>query len=171
MKQNNNTYPFNTPQDYFDDFEARLFLKIEEERLPSSTGFKVPETYFEGMEQRMLDLSIEDDKQVNTIPLFPKKYFAYAAAAAACFLIGVLTINKNNDELTLENINISMVDQYIEDGNLNLELYDLTNYLDDGNISEINFEIQNIPEGSLENYLLDTLNEDILLHQGLNPFE
>lgn len=170
MKQNKNIYPFKIPQDYFDDFEARLFLKIKEEQLPKSTGLKVPETYFDGMEQRMLELSIED-KKVKTIPLFPKKYFTYAATIAACLLIGVLAINSKKDDLTLETVKLSIVDRYIEDGNLNLDLYDLTNYFEDGDISGIYLESPHISEGILENYLLDNMNGDLLMNEGFNPFE
>lgn len=170
MKQNKNIYPFKIPQDYFDDFEAKLFLKIEEERLPKSAGLKVPDTYFDGMERRMLELSMEEEK-VKTIPLFSKKYSIYAAAIAACLIIGVLAINSKNDDLTLDNLKISTVDSYIEDGNLNLDLYDLTNYFDDGNISGIYLESPHISEGILENYLLDNMNGDLLMNEGFNPFE
>ena len=170
MKKKNNIYPFNTPQDYFNNFEDRLFQRIEEEHFPKSSGFKVPEAYFDNMEQRMLDLSTEDDKK-KVIPLFPKKYFGYAAAIAASFIIGVMVFKSKSDGLTMDNIQLSIVDEYIEDGNLNLDLYDLTNYLNDRDISGINFETLQIPDGVLENYLLDNMEDDILMDEGLNQFE
>lgn len=170
VKKKNNIYPFKTPQDYFSNFEARLFQKMEEERFPKSSGLKVPEAYFDNMEQRMLEVATADDKK-KVIPLFPKKYFGYAAAIAAIFIIGIMLFTSKSDTLTMENIQLSIVDQYIEDGNLNLDLYDLTNYLDDGDISGINFETLQIPDGVLENYLFDNMEGNILMDENFDPFE
>lgn len=170
MEKKTNTYPFNTPKNYFDSFEDRLFEKIKEEGLPKTSGLKVPETYFAEMEQRMLDVATKDES-IKTIPLFPKKYFGYAAAIAACMAIGLTFFNQTDKSLTLENIKLSMIDKYIEDGNLNLNLYDLTDYMDDNEISRIDLQSINISDGVLENYLLENMEDDILMDEGLNQFE
>ena len=170
MKRKNNIFPFKTPQDYFANFEDRLFAKIEEDQFPKSSGFKVPEAYFDNMEHRMLAISTADDR-IKTISFYPKKYFGYAAAFAACLILGIFAVNQKADNLTVENIHISMVDKYIEDGNLNLDLYDLTSYLEDGDISGIKFEALKLSEVALENYLLDIMQGDIMMEDELNLFE
>lgn len=170
MKEKNYISAFEVPQDYFDNFEARLFQRIkEEERFPNSSGFTVPEAYFDNMEQRMLKAVVADGRK--TIPLFPKKYFGYAAAIAACLAIGVMLFTSEQSALSMDTIQLSMLDRYIEDGNLNLDLYDLTNYLDDNDLSGMNLESQQIPEGVLKIYLLENMDGSTLMDEGLDPFE
>ena len=54
MEKNKNIPNFKTPENYFEDFEERLFSKIAEENFPKSTGFKIPKQYFENLDVRIL---------------------------------------------------------------------------------------------------------------------
>ena len=47
MKNKKNNDGFNTPKNYFEDFEDRLFSKIGEESLPKESGFAIPDGYFD----------------------------------------------------------------------------------------------------------------------------
>jgi hypothetical protein len=165
MKENKNISGFKTPENYFDDFEKRLFNRISEEKFPKSAGHKVPDGYFENLEDRVLKTVINSEKPTKIIPLFPKKYFGYAAAIAACLLIGFTLFNTKTDNSSLDSLQLAAIDTYIEDGNLNLDLYDLTSYIDDEDITDLNFENQQFSETTLENYLLENVDEEILINE------
>ena len=84
MRKNKNITGFKTPENYFEDFDTQIFSKIDEENLPKSAGFKTPNGYFENFEPNVLKAIETSEKPQKVIPLFPKKYFGYAAAIAAC---------------------------------------------------------------------------------------
>ncbi|MDC8000439.1 hypothetical protein POV26_05290 [Aequorivita todarodis] len=165
MKENKNTSGFKTPENYFESFEARLFCRISEENFPKSAGHKVPDGYFEQMEDRVLKTVFHSEKPAKVIPLFPKKYFGYAAAVAASLLIGFTIFNTETDNSSLDSLQLAAIDTYIEDGNLNLDLYDLTSYLNDDDITDLNLDFQQIPESTLKNYLLEQLDEATLINE------
>ena len=43
MKKNIHNNGFKSPEDYFEDFEDRLFNKLSEDKLPKESGFKIPD--------------------------------------------------------------------------------------------------------------------------------
>ena len=73
MKNKKNYNGFNTPKDYFEDFEERLYSKISEENLPKESGFKVPEGYFEQLDSEILKHVEPFIKETKVIPLFSKR--------------------------------------------------------------------------------------------------
>lgn len=165
MKENKNIHGFKAPEKYFEDFEESLFGKISEESFPKSAGHTVPDGYFESMEERVLKTVITSEKPVKVIPLFPKKYFGYAAAIAACLLIGFTIFNNKTDNSNLDALQLAAIDNYIEDGNLNLDLYDLTSYIDDGDITDLNLKDQQFSETTLENYILENVDQETLINE------
>ena len=64
-----------------------------------------------------------------------------------------------------------MLDKYIEDGYLNMNLYELTNYFEDNDISGLNIDFELIPEGVLESYIIENMDGPTLINEGFNPFE
>ncbi len=165
MKENKRIHGFKAPEKYFEDFEERLFGKISEESFPKSTGHTVPDGYFESMEERVLKTVSTSEKPVKVIPLFPKKYFGYAAAIAACLLIGFTIFNNKTDNSNMDALQLAAIDNYIEDGNLNLDLYDLTSYINDGDITDLNLKDQQFSETTLENYILENVDEETLINE------
>lgn len=173
MKKNNNISGFKTPQNYFDDFEERLFQRIEEEQFPKSSGFKVPDGYFENLDEQILKSVTQNNstEKKKVISLIPKKYFGYAAAIAACLLVAIQVFTFQDENPNIESIQISMLDKYIEDGYLNINLYELTNYFEDSDISGLNIDFELIPEGVLESYIIENMDGTTLINEGFNPFE
>lgn len=165
MKENKNITGFKTPENYFEDFEERLFSKISEEGFPKSTGHTVPDGYFETMEERVSKAVINSEKPTKIIPLFPKKYFGYAAAIAACLVIGFTVFNTKTDNSSLDSLQLAAIDNYIEEGNLNLDLYDLTSYIDDEDITDLNFDNHQFSESTLEDYLLENVDAETLINE------
>lgn len=104
MKKENNIPNFKVPEGYFETFEEQLFSKISEEKFPKTNGFKVPQNYFENIEESVLIAVNNSEKTTKVISLFPKKYFGYAAAIAACMVIGFSLFVNTTDEQSLDTL-------------------------------------------------------------------
>ncbi len=141
-----------------------MSARIAEENFSKESGFKVPDGYFDNLETKILTTAIPSEKRGKTISLFSKKNYRYAAAIAASVIIGIFLFNPNKDDSTLDSIQLSMIDTYIEEGNLNMDLYELISHFE---LEEIHFEdIENlyIPQMTLETYLLEYSEEEILMN-------
>lgn len=165
MKKENKLLDFKLPESYFETFEERLFSKISEENFPKSAGFKAPEGYFESLETQVLKTIKTSEKPQKVISLFPKKYFGYAAAVASCLIVGFAIFNNKTSRTNLDALQLAAIDTYIEEGNLNLDLYDLTSLINDEDINEVNFESKQLSDNALENYILENVDEETLINE------
>lgn len=165
MKKQKDIPDFKIPEGYFDTFEERLFSKIAEESFPKHTGFKVPESYFENLEARVSNKVIDSEKTKKVIALFPKKYFGYVAAIAACLLIGFTIFNNKTGQSNLDALQLAAIDTYIEEGNLNLDLYDLTSYIEEDDITNLDFKTQQFTDKALEDYLLENFDVETIIDE------
>lgn len=157
--------PFEVPKDYFRDFEERLFLKIAEEDFPKTSGFRVPEAYFKNLDQVILS-KLRTREEPKIIPLTPHKIVAFASAIAACLVIAisVLKFSNQDTQIDIETVNLSLIDNYIEDGNLDMDLYDVTNYLRTLDDAELFLNSFMISDEEIERYLFESFEEDNLLY-------
>ncbi|SRX76290.1 hypothetical protein [Aequorivita antarctica] len=165
MKENKNISGFKTPENYFESFEERLYSKLSEENFPKSAGFKAPDGYFDNLGEQILKTVIASEKPAKVIQLFPKKYFGYAAAIAASVIIGFTVFNTNSDNSSLDSLQLAAIDTYIEDGNLNLDIYDLTTFINDEDITDLKLEDHQFSETTLENYILENVDEETLINE------
>ncbi|MBG44845.1 MAG: hypothetical protein CL530_12850 [Aequorivita sp.] len=165
MEKNKNIPNFKTPENYFEDFEERLFSKIAEENFPKSTGFKIPKQYFENLDVRILKEVSLSEKPKKVIPLFPRKYFGYAAAIAASLVIGFTLFNTKGEISNLDSLQLAAIDTYIEEGNLNLDLYDVTSYIENEDIANIDLDGKYFTDGSLKEYLLENIDTETLINE------
>ena len=165
MKKNKNISGFKTPENYFGEFEAQLFRKIDEVNLPKSAGFKAPENYFENFEEQVLKTAKNSEKSTKVVSLFPKKYFGYAAAIAACLIIGFTVFNNTSENENLDALQLATIDNYIEEGNLDMDLYDVTTYINDEDIANLDMEKQQFSNTNLKNYLLENMDEETLIDE------
>jgi len=163
MKNKIHSNGFNTPKDYFDEFEERLFSKISEDGLPKDSGFKTPEGYFDQLDTKILKSVNDATVQTKVIPLFGKRTLYYAAAIAACAILVFSIINTNNSINTINSIEISTIESYIEDGNLDIDSYDIAFLLKDEDLNIISSEIEFISETLLEDYLLENIDDSSIL--------
>lgn len=165
VKKENNIPNFKVPEGYFETFEEQLFSKISEEKFPETNGFTVPQNYFVNVEERVLNAKDNSEKTKKVIPLFSKKYFGYAAAIAACLVIGFSLFTNTPDEPNLDKLQWSSIASYIEEGNLNLDLYDLTTIIDDSDISGIEVQKRELSQSDLEDYLFENIETEILINE------
>jgi len=165
MEKNKNIPNFKTPKNYFEDFEERLFSKMAEENFPKSTGFKLPKQYFENLDVRILKEVSLSEKPKKVIPLFPRKYFGYAAAIAASLVIGFTLFNTKVEISNLDSLQLAAIDTYIEEGNLNLDLYDVTSYIENEDIANIDLDAKYFTDSSLKEYLFENIDTETLIDE------
>ena len=160
MKEDNKTNGFNTPQNYFEDFEERLFLKISEDIIPKESGFKIPDNYFENVEDVIVNKVNENTPQPKIISLFTKKTILYAVSIAACAAIVFSIFNVDDGMNEIIPIQVSEIEEYIDEGNISFDTYDLTSMLSE----EEDFSLENdlFSEEILEEYLLESIDDDNL---------
>ena len=155
---------FKVPENYFDSFEKRIFDTIESETLPKETGFKVPDGYFENLEDTILQKLTATDKPRKVIPLNSRKTWIYLTAIAACLAVIIsMLIRDESIVKQLDLIKTATIENYIDEGYLDLESYEVLALLDDEDLTSINFESDIFSEESLENYLLENSIEETLL--------
>ena len=163
MKNKKHNDGFNTPKNYFEDFEDRLFSKISEESLPKESGFAVPEGYFDQLDSAILKNIEPLVKETKVIPLFSKRTLAYAITIAACAVLVFSLVNTNNTINNIDTLEISSIESYIEDGNLSLDSYDIASLFVDEDFNNITSESEYISEDILEDYLLENINDSSIL--------
>ncbi len=142
---------FSVPSNYFEELEKELLDMVqhsESEKVLDNiegSGFKAPEGYFESFEVKFPDNALRETK---IIPLFKKEYMLYAASIAAIIiaLAGSLYINPAPVD-TWENIELSVLENYINDNNIDLTTTEISGLLfndgivvDDSNFNEVNSE-------------------------------
>ena len=163
MKKNKHSNGFNSPKDYFEDFEDRLFSKLSEEKLPKESGFKVPEGYFDQLDQSLILNIKKSEKKTKVIPLFNWKTLSYAAAIAACAIIIFSVFTNIGSIQNIDTINISSIENYIDDGNLNIDYIDLASLLEEEDFTSNTSEEILFSEESIEEYLLDNIDDSSIL--------
>ncbi len=124
MKTNKSKYSkdsgFKHPDNYFESLEERIMQRMETNtkvNLPTHSGFNVPEGYFDSLEKRLIARTSENHSP-RVIRLFKKEYLFYAAAVAALFVLIFGDFFKNDPKQTLgwEDIEISAIENYIDEG-------------------------------------------------------
>jgi hypothetical protein len=164
VKDTSDKSGFKLPENYFENFENRLFNKIESETLPKETGFKAPNRYFENLEDSVLQKLHTQEKSHKLISLNPRMTLIYLTAIAACLVIIVTTLIENESIVRqMESIKTGAIETYIDEGYLDLENDEIFALFDNEDLNNINFESDLFSEESLEDYLLENNIEETIL--------
>lgn len=125
-----------------------------------TTGFKVPDNYFENFSERLM-LNIPE-KEIKRISIFKKtKTWVYASAAVLVLGISLSTLTKYNTNLKA--LKTAELENYIAN-NTTINDNDIADLLSENDIKKLNidFKIENntienelINNENLEQYLLD----------------
>ncbi len=133
-------------------------FKLENEPKITS-GFKVPDSYFENLENSVFSKITEKETPVFT--LFSKRNLIFAAAAIFVIALSIPILNQSSisntkiDEVQLESY-------LIEQSNLSED--DIVDLLDEEKIQQIKLEL-NIDSNELEETLLNNSNlEDYIIN-------
>jgi len=163
MKDKKHIEGSNIPKDYFEEFEERLFSKLSEDIIPKETGFSVPKEYFNTLEGKIAVAvkNVDDDKKV--ISIFSRKTLLYAASIAAIAILVFSLINSNDSTITINEIDISSIESYIEDDSLDYNSQDLTALLTVEDLSELSAENEFISDNNITDYLIENIEDPSIL--------
>ena len=163
MKDKQHKEGFDLPNDYFEEFETRLFSRINIETLPKDSGFKAPEGYFNELDQRILDQVKKPIHEVKVISILSRKTILYAASIAAIAVLIFSLATNNNEVLSIDDIEFSSIKTYIEEGNIEIENSDLSLLFTEEELSALTLEENFISEEILSEYLLENINDSSIL--------
>ena len=159
-KEEKYNHGFKAPEDYFQDFEERLFSKLKEAELPKDHGFDVPDGYFENLEER-IQQNVTQEKTVKVIPLLKRKTFIYAVSVAACAALVFSIYTKNTSEEIL--LQIADIEAYIEGDAIDLDSYDIAQLLSEDELDNLGLENEIFSQENLEDYLIENLDDTYLI--------
>lgn len=164
MKDKKHKHGFKVPDNYFDNFEAQLFDKMQTEALPKDSGFRAPEGYFESLDDIIVEKLFTSEKRPKVIRLNSKRTVAYVIAIAACLAL-IITVALQNKSLVqqLDSLKMASIENYIDEGYMDLQSYEVMALLNDDDLTNMNLENDIFSEESLETYLMEQSIEETLL--------
>ena len=164
MKEKKHKHGFKVPDNYFDNFEARLFDNLKSKALPKDSGFRAPHGYFESFEDNLVQKLFPSDKRPKVIRLNSKRTLAYVFAIAACLaLIVSVALQKESLVQQLDSLKVATIENYIDEGYMDLESYEVMALLNDDDLVNMNIENDIFSEENLETYLIEQNIEETLL--------
>lgn len=165
MEKKKHILDFRVPKEYFEDFDAKLLQKISKENLPENSGFIIPENYFDSVEIGILQKINKEKPLGKLISLNIKRRIGYAAAIAASAVIIFSITDNNNQADDIESLSYANLENYIDEGNLDMSTYDVLALLDDSTVNNISFDNTMFAPDVLEDYILETMDEAILTEE------
>lgn len=133
-----NKTAFKTPENYFSTIETRVFKSIKSEEKESV--FEIPKEYFDTFEDRVFEKLQSKTKVIDFKTQFSKTIVPVLAAASLLLFITLQIFNgtKNTTEDLFAKIEISEMENWIENGELVLNSYEITSIYEDLTIENIN---------------------------------
>ncbi|WP_159799062.1 hypothetical protein [Flavobacterium sp. MK4S-17] len=123
-------------------------FKLEEEE-KIKTGFKTPVDYFDSLEERLLQLHV-NNKRVKVIPLHQKKTL-WISAIASVFIIALgISIFMRTEAVALPDD--AAIESYLVD-KANLNSYDIIQNLDSDDVEELQQSLA-ISNEAIEDYFI-----------------
>lgn len=154
-----------TPDDYFDNFDARLLKKMaiqNEMAKNQNPGFKVPDGYFDGFDVNLkTDKEIANPTKVKTLVFW--RHPAVITGIAASLLVLFAIIFKSSPELSINQIETASIEDYLNDENLSS--YDIASFLNEDELTVDHFVNTVINDESLEKYLLNNTSIEDLINE------
>ena len=130
---------------------------FEIENSPKVTsGFKVPDDYFDQFSEKLFQRIQEDDKPV--ISIFRKYYYAVISVAAVLIVGLLITFNTSNSQ----EINQTELENYFA-YHSNMNQYDLADILNEDDIDNIHIDY-NLESDEMADYLDSHSNVQLLMN-------
>jgi hypothetical protein len=155
------TTGFKVPSSYFEELDDKLLTIVSEEKLPQGTGFKVPADYFKALEEKIITKTVEE-KETKVISLFSKKNIWYASSIAAGILL-LLFLTWNTDSINPNSLEIAEIETYINSDKFDIETQDIAQLINEEDLEDLQISALSITEETIENYLMESLNDTSLL--------
>ena len=93
------------------------------------------------------------------IPVVSKKIFIYAASLAAIVILVFSVIKDTTRFYTLEEIEISSIENFINEGNIQLKQHEISILFTDEILNNMTSYQSQLSGNQLENYLLENIND------------
>jgi hypothetical protein len=155
---------FKIPENYFETLEEQLFDKIAlQEVAVRKNPFQVPAGYFETSAEKAFAKAVKIQQPVKVVPLYKKEIFRYAVAVAAVVLIVVSVFQ-------FQKINEITTDEsftfltLIESDFIDLSLIDF-DYLLSDEMLDGTLNLSSINKDEIEDYLMNDLDDTYFLYE------
>lgn len=163
---------FKTPENYFEDLEARIMGAVVQDNYLTDlknkkTGFNVPDAYFENLEIDVLARVESNKESGKVISLFNTSKYYYAAAVAAVFIgvVSTLLFNPVMDDLSIDAIELSALEDYIDEGNINLNYNEISAFMAEEGYSFDEFNTSGLSDDEVFDYLNENIDDPTLLFE------
>lgn len=175
MKKNKshiNKSGFKIPENFLEDFEEKMMRSVGEKPVlqdsyKNNSGFKVPDIYFDNLEKDVLQKVESQKKGGKLISLFNNKKLFYAVAVAAVFvgLISTVNLNPVSDNYTMGGVELSAIEQYIDEGYIDLNFNEISAFMADEDLSFEEFNTSGISDEQVLDYLSENIEDPNILYE------
>ncbi|GAA3654183.1 hypothetical protein [Flavivirga jejuensis] len=152
---------FKVPDNYFNNLEDVILSHAKLKKMSSDSGFKLPDDYFDTLEDSIIK-KVSTKTPTKVIPLFRKRTLIYISGVAAAVLL-LFNLSIFEKELTFDSLDIETVENYIISENIGS--YEIATLLPEEDLLEENFiEYNNVEVEAVETYILNNIDvEDIFI--------
>lgn len=154
---------FSVSSDYFDDVAQNIDAKILLENFDKKTAFKVPDNYFDCLDNEILN-AVSPAKKTTKIVSFKDRFLKvipYAAAASILLFVGLNTFIFNSDkEFTFDSISDADIEFWLEENSVST--IEVATILSDEILDVNSFTFTNINDEHIEDYINSIDNSSLL---------
>ena len=151
---------FKVPENYFDTLENEIMCDLKLKSLATKSGFKTPETYFDTLESTIFK-TINTQKEVKVINLFTWQKVAFATGIAASFILMFNLFFNTNKTVTIDTIEIASIENYILNETMGINEFASLFTIED--LKDVRLINDGFSSQTIENYVYDNIEiEDII---------
>ena len=152
--------PFEVPKNYFKTVEDKVIHTIKYNN--QKNVFSIPENYFETLEDSVFEKVKREPKTIRLKNRFVKTFIQLAAASLLLFITFQLFNDPSSTDL-LVNLEISEIESWIDNGDLELDSYEIAAIYENVDFDELEINQQYNNEYLIE-YLEDIDIESLYLN-------
>ncbi|WP_248723902.1 hypothetical protein [Seonamhaeicola sp. ML3] len=146
---------FKVPEGYFNGLEDQIISELKLKDITKEPGFKIPGTYFDTLEDTIV--SKTKHKETKVVKLFSKKVVLYASSIAAAILLlfNLSIFEKENIEPDYASLENYLLNE-------DISAYEIASFLEEEDLTEENFVEFNIDKDAVEDYIFENLDVEDL---------
>ncbi len=146
---------FGTPKGYFETVENAVFENLQE------SVFSVPQGYFDTVEDAVFEKINDETRVISFKRRFAKRIIPIAVAASLLLFVTLQIFNPNKKDIFAQ-IEISEIENWIENGDLELSPYEIAAAYEDIDLEILDFS-NTYNDDDLINYFNGMDIESIIL--------